>query len=171
MAKRYGGTVTNTRQYERTMLLEVLGYNMAPLEQDHVFARCCRLERRCRASKKMITFLEQNVDAQIESAYTCAQVRLASEAVCTKGDIVLLTESCEAAEVWLHVECNGRVLSLVSLYTLHAEDMAKSTQVWRRQTEPTLLSSVDIACPLQYSWLESELCRVLLPRPHRRGCR
>ena len=166
--KKYGGHITNTRQYERSLLIEILGHDIAELKENDFFCQKAMLQKKGKASKRMVAFLEEYFEQQAETAFTCAAACLDPAGHCHRGDVVLLKGSSQVAEVWFHAEFNGLTASLLCMYDQAAYDAGQGTAICSKQQCPMMVPTEDILCALCHTWLDEQHCRILIPLPHRR---
>ena len=115
VAKRFGSQTTNTAQYEKTILYEVLGHCFAELQESELFRVHCKLKQQRQFPQRMKAFLQAELGYAAQSISTCAVGQVKHGSI-TKGDMVLLSPGLEVAEVWFHAEVDGRMLSLVSAW-------------------------------------------------------
>ena len=124
VAKRYGSNVTNTRQYEKILLYEIMGHDIARLtetgifaQQPGIFAQQPVLEKNCKVSAKMKSFLEHSFGETAVEVFTCATAKLVPAGSCHRGNLALLPTNI-VAEIWFHASFNGNLVSLVCKYTI-----------------------------------------------------
>ncbi len=164
VAKRFGSRATNTVQYEKTILYEVLGHCFAELQEPGLFQRHCTLKQQCHAPQRMKAFLQAELGYAPHSISTCAVAQVKQGSI-TKGDVVLISPGLEVAEVWFHAEVDGRLLSLVSAWRIVKLDSRSC--ICKKEESPLLISTESIQCSVAFCCLEEDLYRVLIPLPYR----
>ena len=102
---------------------------------------------------------------------TCNEVRLFGGGSCCRRDVVIIADQLPgkrilAGEIWLHVEINAILYSLVNLWTLTGHEHGAVS--WR--TEPpqlTFIETRDIYCPVINCSMNGGRRRTLLPWTYR----
>lgn len=168
LAKRFGNLQQNTTNYERSILLQLLGQTLADMQQEELFDTSCKLERQGRAPAKMVSFLREYMPGS-QDIHSCAVAALEPAGFAHKGDLVLMRASHQVAEVYFHADLDGVVYSLVSHFNLLKDDLAHGSLIVQRTEAPMLVETSMIACPLQYTALGEDKIRVLIPLAHRKA--
>ena len=160
--------MANTTAFERSLLLEMLGHQMAELKEDYVFDTSARLDKACKASQKMKQFLQDYMGRPSDDIYTCARAHLSPAGQCQKADVVLLKHGLIIAEVYFHATFGDRVLSLLSLWKSRRLRHAKAVASSRSNMLPMIVETADIACALPFCCLKGDMYRVFVPLAYRR---
>lgn len=165
VAKRYGGRTTNTQGYEKTLLLELLGHNIADLQEPDIFGTAAKLMQKCKAPNKMVQFMNDCMGYPAEEIFTCSSVQLEPAGICHRGDLVVMRHGMQIAEVWFHCYFDGQLFSLVSF--LETVKYEKQSWTCRKTEETMVVSTEEIKSSLSYSRLNDVDLRVIVPLPHR----
>lgn len=160
--------MANTAAFERSLLLEMLGHQMAELKEDFVFDTSARLDKACKASQKMKQFLQDYMGKPSDDIQTCARAHLSPAGQCQKADVVLLKHGLIIAEVYFHATFSDRVLSLLSLWEEQTFEACKGCGVFKKQHAPMVVETADIACALPFCHLKGDMYRVFVPLAYRR---
>ncbi|CAE7232739.1 unnamed protein product [Symbiodinium sp. CCMP2592] len=168
VAKRFGAPMANTAAFERSLLLEVIGHQMAELKENYVFDTSARLDKACKASQKMKQFLQDYMGRLSDDIQTCARAHLSPAGQCQKADVVLLKHGLVIGEVYFHATFGDRVLSLLSLWEKQTFEACKGCGVFKKQHAPMLVDTADIACALPFCHLKGAMYRVFVPLAYRR---
>ena len=168
LAKRFGTLQSNTTNYERSILLQILGQTLSDMKQEKLFDTSCKLARPGKAPAKMVAFLQEYMPG-FQEIHTNAVAALEPAGFAHKGDLVLMRASHQVAEVYFHADLDGVVYSLVSHFNLLTNDLAHGSLIVQRTDAPMLVETSMIACPLQYTSLGGDKIRVLIPLAHRKA--
>ena len=156
MVKRYGTGVFNTIQYEMSLHREVLNHELAKLRQPDLFRLGVFLVNPRPAGKKICPFLSDSLSIQLEHCLVSNAVHLQPDGYAYRKDLVLVknvdgSQQWDAGVVWLHVELNGQLLTMVFMYTLAKYDEELYTATWNVLENPMFINTADILCSLVYT--------------------
>ncbi|CAE7261427.1 unnamed protein product [Symbiodinium sp. CCMP2592] len=168
LAKRFGTLQSNTTNYERSILLQILGQTLSDIQQEKLFDTSCKLAQPGKAPAKMVAFLQEYMPG-FQSIHTNAVAALQPAGFAHKGDLVLMKASRQVSQVYFHADLDGVVYSLVSHFNLVTNDLAHGSLIVQRTDAPMLVETSMIACPLQYTSLGGDKIRVLIPLAHRKA--
>ena len=168
MVKRYANDVTNTDEYERTVLNEVICTHLAQMADDETFNFTIGLVRPRAAPRVLRDFLTRSVgasDADELEIRTAHESRFSPLATCTKNDVVLVRSgsSFVAGQVWAHAEIDGVCVTLVSLWELLHVNADRGDAEWRLQDNPLMIDTTDIIDTVIWMQLGDNVVRTLLP--------
>ena len=141
IATRYGTDVCNTRVYERTVMSECTAHHLHSLRAADAFCFDVGLIAPKPASPKTQLFFNTHVGPCVVNV--SFQSRFDAFGTCARGDIVLVrADTTVAGEVWLHAECNGVPVSVISTWDVvsHRNGYA----IWRDIERPELFQTCDI---------------------------
>ncbi len=167
LAKRYGTDIQNTSVYEHSLLKQVLCHVLFELRQPDVFDVSVNLIKPHVATKAVIAFLSKALELEVTTE-NCQMSRLARVGFGTaaKGDVVLLAAAngigFEAAEVWFHAKCNGKCISLVSIWTFVEYDEATKLATWNNIDNPWLIDTSLIQRAVMYRYAAKNVVYTLL---------
>ena len=137
--------MTNTRQNEKSLPYEILGHDVARLAEVGIFAQQPMLQKNCKISTKMKSFLKYSFGKIAEEV--CALAKPVPVGSCHKGDLVLLPTNI-AAEIWFHAKFNNNFASLVCKYTISEMEAAKICALVHKECNPIIVASNEILSPL-----------------------
>ena len=169
VAKKYGAFASNTAQYDRSLLLEVLGHNMAELQEEGLFSTDARLHKAGKASKKLKAFLAEHLGEEAVEVSTCVVAHLSPAGQCHRGDVVVFKHTMQLAQVYFHASFNGQQLSLVSFWSIEKYEHGKGSCLCKKQHAPMLVATSEIGSSCVHALLQEPLYRVLIPLPYRAG--
>lgn len=163
IVKRYAQDVQNTVNYERSILLQVVSHDLALLQtNERLFSETAMLQKQCKPSKKVMDFVKETWDTEVNTCFMCASAKLAPDGVAHKQDVVILkTSPPQVCEVWLFAEVNAEVVALVSFWTLVKQDVAFS--IWNKVDDPKMIPLEEIKCSLPFKNLKGNQFVVILP--------
>ena len=120
--KGYGAEVRDTRQYEKSVLHEVLCKHVAVLSDPDTFAFLrCGLFKPRKATNDILEWCASalGVDATSISCCIAHSARFSVQVVCSVGDCMLFRHadgSLQAGEVWCNLELDSELIALVQLW-------------------------------------------------------
>ena len=98
------------------------------LQQEENFATHERLKDRRRPSKKVISQLQEHLASPV---CTCSMACFNPAGTASKGDVVLYGDM-EAGEVYLHIEIDNEVLTLVEKFSHQNYGSSSCSATWQR---------------------------------------
>jgi hypothetical protein len=173
VSKRYANDIKNTSVYELSLLKQVLSHELALLKQPGLFKFDVCLIKPRKASAKAFEFLSScfEVPLNADLCFTSSTVNLLPAGSCSKKDVVLLRSDdgavLAAGEIWMHSSCNGRCMSLVSMWILVEYTEPTGFAKWQRQDNPKLISTSQILCATTYTVGRNDRVTTFIPLPFR----
>ena len=164
LVKRYSNDVFRLQDFEHIVISEMVCHDLMLLREVTPHTGCA-LQNAKPATKKIKAFLDLVMGSEITTCKTSLTVTLLSSATCSRGDIVLLN-SKQAAEIWLHCELDGHLVSLVMVLDLLHYDADTFLAKWQPQANASLIDTSSILCPLMHKKSDGFLL-TFLPYAHR----
>ena len=171
VAKRYGNHIQNTRNFEHSVLGEVLSHHLAELRSsESLKIGECALQTPKPAKPKLVSFLAETlgpeVDVNAGNTYCSIAARILPAGLCWRRDVVLV-KSAEragamvAAEVWLHTSVDDVCMTLVNKLSPLA---GPGEQRWdSSQHSPILVATEDILATCVHTALVAGNIRIVVP--------
>ena len=165
LARRYGGDIANTRTFERSVTTELLCHDMACLEKPDLFASGVHLDKKCKAPKKVQSFLQDTLGLLAKECYTNVKAHLASGGACQKEDVIIMKDGSDLvpAQVWLHAYFDGNVISLVSQWEMESLQLQDGFATCKEKEDIRIVPTSSILCAVPYCPLGQGLYRLLVP--------
>lgn len=169
LPKRYAKGILNIRDYEYSMLKQVLCQEIFDLSLPGVFDTEPALKTPHKASQRLCDFVSQTlVECSPEDCLTSASVRLQSTATCYWRDVVLFKshdvgKPWEAGEIWRHFSVHGQLVSLISVWNLQEYDSNMCIASWQSQENPMYVDTNDILCSLTFKKDPEGIVITLIP--------
>ena len=147
---------------------EIICHDLAKVKDPVLFREDARLASQglpSRAFKALV--IEAFGLAEDAIAHSCSQAYLQPAGFCTKGDVAFLRKlpghQLQVCNVWMHVEVNSQVFSLVSMWdVLEVCDLHWYATVEQKH-DAEFIPTKDLACCPPYMNYEGKTFRVLVP--------
>ncbi len=168
LSKRYGADIMNTIKYEESLLHQVLCHVLADWRKPGLFDVGVGLKKPYKATKKALTFLSSHLgyDLNADNCMLGNEARV-QHGSCARKDVVLISNKSdnvvECGEVWLHAQCNGQCVSLVSFWEKVCHDKPKSLMTWRKLDNPFLIHTSDILSAVVHKHLSNDKVATVVP--------
>ena len=166
MIKRYQNDVRNTIAFDKSVIAEVLCQQFAELSRASSFKLDVGVIGPRAAPKKLANFIREELDVPIGVAITTgAQGRVSRFEVCSRGDVVLFlsNDAVMIGELYLHAECAGEPISIISTWALLSECENSGTSKVRIKDDDTqVVNMSDILCSVIYK-READTALVIVP--------
>ena len=173
LPKRYAKGIANTRDYEHSMLKQVLCQEIFDLSLPGVFDTEPALKTPHRVSQRLCDFVSQTlVECSPADCLTSASVRLQSTATCYWRDVVLFKshdvgKPWEAGEIWRHFSVHGQLVSLISVWNLQKYDSAVCLASWQSQENLMYIDTKDMLCSVTFKKDPQGTVNTLIPYQYR----
>lgn len=169
LARRYGSDIHNARTFEISVAHELLCHDLDVLETPGLFTSEVRLDKKCRAPRKLIQFVETTLGRSVGECFTCAKAFLGYCGPCNKGDVAIMKHADHLAvgQVFVHIACDGRLYSLITEWSIHSFDMKQGHAVCKKGNETFLISTDSLVCAVPWCQLADDMFRILVPWQHR----
>lgn len=99
--------------------------------------------------------------------YSSSQAMLKPAGVCTKGDMACLHgsagQSFQACHVWVHVEVDSAIYSLVSVWDLLELDSTGCFATMKKQDGAQFVPTESLACTTPYMHYKNDIFKVIVP--------
>jgi hypothetical protein len=151
----------------------VISHELSLLKQPGLFKFDVCLTKPRKASAKAFEFLSScfEIPLSVDWCFTSSRVHLLPAGFCSKKDVVLLRSDdgavLAAGEIWMHANCNGKCMSLVSMWGLVEYNESSGSAKWQKQDNPKLVSSSQILCSTTYTVGRNDCVTTLIPLPFR----
>ena len=165
--RRFAGPMTNTRSYEKHLLMEITCQQHAELEELGCFSigplppkvRCGAKRRK---SLLDILFPGEEVDYDVYVGMTTRVSRLER---CSKGDVVIvdnkIARKLEGGIVIMNMEINDVPITL--LKALRLRQFSNGAADWDELEEASPWASEDIICSTKWKQVSATVVRTLVP--------
>ena len=165
--RRYATPMLNTRDFERTLIREVVSHGIRVLEDEDALDSSVGLVRPRRPGKRLRRTLHELLcHAESQELLVASECRFNAYDTCHVRDVVFIREDSGGfflGEVFLHVQSGGLLLTGVSSYKRIALDRATRTAQWEATGEQQLVSSIDILSVAVWLSLSPGNVRTLVP--------
>ena len=173
VSKRYANDIKNTSAYEFSLCKQVISHELSLLKQPGLFKFDVCLIKPRKAPAKVFKFLSScfEIPLSVDWCFTSSTVHLLPAGFCSKKDVVLLRSDVgavlAAGEIWMHANCNGKCMSLVSMWSLVEYNGSSGSAKWQKQDNPKLVSTSQILCSTTYTVGRNDRVTTLIPLPFR----
>eukprot|EP00438_Fugacium_kawagutii_P004363 Skav212024 [mRNA] locus=scaffold984:222705:223166:- [translate_table: standard] len=147
---------------------EVLCHDLATSLQADLFSEEARLINKGTPSKALKATILKAFGMQPDaSIYSSSQAMLKPAGVCTKGDMACLHGSIgqrfQACHVWIHVEVDSIVYSLVSVWDLLELDSTGCFATMKKKDGAQFVLTSSLACTTAYMHYQNDMFKVIVP--------
>ena len=165
LARRYGGDISNTRSFERSVCEELLCHDIATLAKPNIFTGGVKLDKNSQASKKATSLLHQCMGRAAKECFTCVKAHLEPAGTCQRGDIVIIQLQTDLvpAQVYLHASFDGHIISMVSVWEMVSIEHKDGYAICKEQENTMIISTAHILCAVPACALSNGQHRLLLP--------
>jgi hypothetical protein len=171
MVKRYGQLIVNTKNYEKSVLGEVVCQHLSDLKKPGAFDFSPGLVvgTSRAAPKKVKTLLESELGLQgLELECRAGGIsRIDAFEVVHKSDVVLVKSTSNqpafAGQVLLHAEYGKVPLTIVSVWAVARRMEAATAIEWHRTNQRMLIPTSDIMGAVIYCKCADNVVRTLIP--------
>ena len=125
LVRRYGNDVLNTNIYESTVVKEITCHSIAMLSEPDLLNFDVALVRPYAAPRRLRKWLTDILELQEQDEVMTATVcQYSPLGTCAKGDVILVKDGrgFAACQVMAHISIQGLACSIVSCWTLVAQD-------------------------------------------------
>lgn len=150
------------------MISEILCHDLAHLRDPLLFSEEARLVNQGKPTKALCsTVMKAFGLSNGDSIYSCSKAHLDPAGSCTKGDVACLKgytgPHLQACQIWVNVEVNTVVYTLVSMWELVSLDDQGSSATVRKKQDAIFIKTSEICCCLPFCHFEGDTFKVLVP--------
>lgn len=143
--------VQNLQSFEQGLLVEVLGHCLHQLAHK-ACDNGCALELNAKAPKKVVDWLQSNLDLHSTDIYSCKTLVLKGGGVAAVNDVVLLSSEAnkwDAGKVLLHFAIGSEPWTIVQMFALL--DHQKGNALWQETSNWLCVAASGILAAVTYS--------------------
>ena len=164
----YAGSILNTITFEKSVMSEIVCHDLAKLKDHLLFSEASRLVSKGIPTKAFKSMVMQAFGLDTGATiYSCSKAHMQPAGVCTKGDVAFLQkqpgEQLQVCNVWMHVEVNNIVYSLVSMWRVIEICELGWFAIVKKSKDAEFIETRTLACCSSYMSYEEDTFRVLVP--------
>ena len=167
VVRRYGTPVSNTKNFERTVLEEITCHHLCSLSSEDTLNFRHGLVNERQPDRETMTALLALLDVGMRDIEAIAtESRFNDYETCSRSDIVFTKRQdggLAAGEIWLHMRVQGANISIISNWVrTHLDGNSRSAE-WRMTQDLQIIATSDIVATAIWLPLGSGLARTIVP--------
>ena len=161
--RRYATPTMNTRDYERTVVREVVTHSIRMLEADDALDCQVGLVNPRPSPKRLRRTLHELFGPEVLISSEC---RFNAFETCLVKDVVFIREAAGdmfVGEVCLHVQHHDQLLTIVTSYRQLSLDRATRSAQWKLTGDQQIVQSIDVLAVATWLRIDDATIRTLVP--------